>query len=158
MNYFLRAIKYLLSLCILYVGVVYLASFAGMFVLTPQETFESLIHTQRGIIMIIAILALSFSYPVFGFMKQEVSGDIKTNRDAIIRALSDNGFSLASEGEGEMTFECNNFMKKVAFLFEDKITITQVGDKLVVEGIRRAVAYIIYRLEGYISFSDDNKE
>ncbi len=153
MNYLTRALKYLLSLVILYVGVVYLLTIINVSVLTPKETFDALLTSQRGIVMIIAILALSFAYPVFGFMKQEVSGDITKDREQIIKALMANGFRLKREGNGEMVFECDNLFKKIAFMFEDKIVITQVGDKLVVEGIRRAVAYIIYRLEGYISFS-----
>ncbi len=108
--------------------------------------------------MIVAILALSASYPVFGFMKQEVSGDMTDNHEDIIRAMTANGFKLKHEGEGVMTFECDNLFKKLAFMLEDEITVTQVGDKLVVEGIRRAVSYIVYRLEGYISFSKDSHE
>ncbi len=155
MNYFSRAIKYFLSLCIIYAAVVYAMSFAGVSVLTPQETFGSLVGTSRGIIMIIAILALSFSYPVFGFMRQEVSGDMEIDRDAIIAAFAAYGFSLKSEGEGEMIFHNDNLIKKITFLFEDKITVSQVGNKLVVEGIRRAVPIVIYRLEAMISFPDE---
>lgn len=53
-----------------------------------------------------------------------------------------------------MSFANDNFFKKLTLLFEDTITLTQVGDKLVVEGIRRSVPFIIYRLEGAISFSN----
>ncbi|MFI3302316.1 MAG: hypothetical protein SNH35_00955 [Rikenellaceae bacterium] len=155
MSYFSRAIKYLLSLCIIYVVVIYAMSFAGVAASTPEATFASLISTSRGIIMIIAILALSFSYPVFGFMRQEVTGDMESDREAIISSFAAYGFSLRSEGDGEMVFGSDNLIRKITLLFEDKITVTQVGNKLVVEGIRRVVPSVIYRLEAKISFSEE---
>ncbi len=154
MNYFTRAIKYLFSLIIIYLAVVYGMTLVGFSSIPPQETLATLTHTTRGITMIIAILALSFSYPVFGFMRQEVSGDIVKHREQIIAAFAANGFSLKGEQSGEMTFANDNLIKKITLLFEDTVTVTQVGDKIVVEGIRRAVPYIIYRLEGAISFSE----
>ncbi len=154
MNYFSRAIKYLLSLCIIYVVVIYAMSYLGVAASSPEATFASLVSTSRGIIMIVAILALSFSYPVFGFMRQEVSGDMTTDREAIIAAFAAYGFTLKEHSNGEMTFGSDNLIKKITLLFEDRITVTQVGNKLVVEGIRRVVPIVIYRLEAMISFPE----
>ncbi len=154
MKYFLRAFKYLLSLCILYFAVIYAMYAFGLSALPPEQTLAILVDSSRGWIMIIAVLALSFSYPVFGFMKQEVSGDMIKNRDQIISSFAVNGFVLKNSSNGEMVFGSDNLIKKITFLFEDKITVAQVGDKLVVEGIRRAMPYIIYRLERDISFPD----
>ncbi len=154
MKYFLRAFKYLLSLCVLYFAVIYAMYAFGLSALAPEQTLVILVGSSRGLIMIIAVLALSFSYPVFGFMKQEVSGDIVKNRDEIIASFSSNGFVLKSNKDGEMVFGSDNLIKKITFLFEDKITVAQVGDKLVIEGIRRAMPYIIYRLEREISFPE----
>ncbi len=150
MKYFVRAFKYLISLCIVYLGVIYLMAFTGMSHIAPSETLTLLIHSQRGIIMVIAILALSFSYPVFGFMRKEISGNLVSHRTQIIDSFNFNGFTLKSEGDGVMIFKVDNFFKRVTFLFEDEVSVSQVGDKLVVEGIRRGVAYIIYRLESAI--------
>ncbi len=158
MKYFLRAFKYLFSLCALYFVVIYTMHAFGLSALPPHQTLAVLVGTSRGWIMIVAVLALSFSYPVFGFMKQEVSGDITKNRDQIIAAFAANGFSLKSSSKGEMRFVSDNLIKKITFLFEDQIIVAQVGDKLVVEGIRRAVPYIIYRLEGAISFSEESND
>ncbi|MFR9602763.1 MAG: hypothetical protein SNG02_02700 [Rikenellaceae bacterium] len=158
MSYFKRAFKYFALLCITYFAMVYGMSFTGLMVLTPEETFMALVSSSRGIVMIVAILALSFSYPVFGFMRQEVSGDMQKHREQIMAAFAANSFKLVSEQSGEMVFGCDNFIKKITFLYEDKITVSQVGDKLVLEGIRRAVPYIIYRLEGSISFAERGEE
>ncbi len=158
MNYFVRALKYLVSLCVLYVAIIYAMWYMNLSIMSPLDTFEVLMSSSRGVIMIIAILALSFSYPVFGFMRQEVAGDIVANKEQIVAAFAANGFRLVSSEQGVMTFACDNLMKRISFLFEDKITVTQVGDKLVVEGIRRAVSYIVYRLEGMISFSGKSEE
>ncbi len=155
MKYFSRAFKYLISLCVVYLAVIYLMSLTGMSIMTPSQTLQALYSSQRGIIMVIAILALSISYPVFGFMRKEISGDLVKNREAIINSLAVNGFKLKSESRGEMLFESSNFLKKFTFLFEDEIVISQVGDKLVVEGIRRGVALIIYRLESAIESSEE---
>ncbi|MFI3278855.1 MAG: hypothetical protein SNH28_08825 [Rikenellaceae bacterium] len=150
MKYFVRAFKYLISLCVVYLGIVYLMAFTGMSHIPPTETLSMLIHSQRGLIMVIAILALSFSYPVFGFMRKEISGNIKLHREQIIGSFSFQGYSLKCEEDGVMIFRVDNFFKRVTFLFEDEVSVSQVGDKLVVEGIRRGVAYVIYRLEGAI--------
>ncbi|MFI3328819.1 MAG: hypothetical protein SNH79_07045 [Rikenellaceae bacterium] len=149
MKYFQRAIKYLMSLCVIYLLAIHLMWRLGLSFLSPQESVMMLLHTQRGVMMIVAVVVLSAAYPLFGFMRKRTYGDIVANRETIIEVMALNNFALQSEIEGrEMRFVANNIMKRVGMLFEDQIVVTAADEnRIELSGNRKAIAYILFRLE-----------
>ncbi len=67
--------------------------------------------------------------------------------------MESSGFSLVEQSEERMVFRANTIFRRVAFLFEDRIIVTQKGDKIHIDGIRRGVVYVVYCLEGFIKNS-----
>ena len=97
-----------------------------------------------------AIVALAAVYPRFGFVVRRVEGDIEENREQILNAFRSAGFSLRSDEDGVMTFRADNFGQKLMLLGEDEIKVSQYGQWIVLDGIRRGVARVQYRLDSYI--------
>ncbi|MDE6139528.1 MAG: hypothetical protein K2F95_01030 [Alistipes sp.] len=150
MKYFVRALKYFAWLCVLYVAIVWLMYWSGSFAEHPWQMMKVVLQSQRGMLMMAAFVVLAAAYPMFGFMRKRIGGSVARDRELIIRAFLAQGFRLTGERDGEMTFRGEGFIKRLSLLFEDDITVRDTGSGLEIEGIRRAVARIAYRLDGYI--------
>ncbi len=152
MRFFQRSIKYFLSLCLAYVVVLYALSFTEMMVLTRGQTFNAVFSTHRGLVMVIAIVALSAAYPYFGFMKRRLKGDITKERDIIIKAFELQHFRVMKIEEGfRITFVAEGLFKRLSMLFEDHILVTQMGEEFEIRGNRKGVAYVVFRLEAALA-------
>ncbi len=162
MRYFQRSVKYFLSLCVAYLLATELMWRLGMSLLSPRENVLMLLNTQRGVFMLVAVVALAATYPYFGFMRKRTYGNIVLNREAIIEVMMQSNFELLSEKDGSMTFIGNNFLKRLGMLFEDHIVVSRIDgneEKIHVAGNRKAIAYILYRLEAAIDRAAEvNKE
>lgn len=150
MRYLVRSLKYFALLCVLYVAIVWLMYWSGSLPEHPWKMMLFVLQTQRGMIMAAAFVVLAAAYPMFGFMRKRIGGSVARNREQIIRAFQMQGFRLTGEREGEMTFRGDGLFKRLSLLFEDQITVRDTASGLEIEGIRRAVARIAYRLDGYI--------
>ena len=97
-----------------------------------------------------AIVVLAALYPRFGFVERKVEGDVEENRQQIVNAFRSSGFSLRSEEDGVMVFRADTILQKLMLLGEDEIKVSQYGQWIVLDGIRRGVARVQYRLDSYI--------
>ncbi len=158
MKYFVRALKYFAWLCVLYVVIVWLMYWSGSLNGSPWTMMLTVLQTQRGMLMIAAFVLLAAAYPLFGFMRKHIAGDTARNREQIVNAFRAQGFRLIDERDGEMTFRGDGFFKRMSLLFEDTIVVRNTAAGLEIDGIRRAVARIAYRLEGYIFNSKYDEE
>lgn len=150
MRYFVRALKYFALLCVLYVAIVWLMYWSGSLPERPWTMMGVVLSTRRGMIMIAAFVALAAAYPLFGFMRKRVAGDMRRDRDRIVNAFLAQGFTLAEEGDGRMVFRGAGLFKRLSTLFEGRIEVVQHPGHMEIIGIRRSVARIAYRLEAYI--------
>ena len=151
MKYFIRSLKYFCALCVLCLAIMLLNRLAGSSVLTLRETFYVMFHTPRGMLLPGAILLLAAFYPKFGFIVRQVEGDIDDNREQILNAFRSEGFSLRSEHDGVMVFRADNWGRKLMMLGEDELIVSQYGQWIRIEGIRRGVARVQYRLDSYLN-------
>ncbi len=148
MRYFQRSVKYMLALGVAYYMALVMMWRLGLSLLTPQQSVDLMLNSQRGLFMFIAMVALSAAYPLLGFMRKKTFGSIAKNRDAIIEVMAQHNFKLVSESEGKMRFIGANLMKRLGMLFEDHIVITQASDERIeISGNRKAIARILFRLE-----------
>lgn len=150
MKYFIRSLKYFCALCVLCAVIMYLNQLAGTARLTVGETFYVMFHTTRGMLLPVVIVVLAALYPKFGFIVRQVEGDIDENRQQILNAFRSEGYSLRSDEEGVMTFRADNWSKKLLLLGEDELKVSQYGQWIRIEGIRRSVARVQYRLDSYL--------
>lgn len=118
--------------------------------LTAEETLRLLFSSDRFLLLGVAIVALSATYPRFGFMRRRIEGDLRAHRTQIETAFRQSGFAPVSETDDELRFRGDGFLRRLSLLFEDEIRVTQFGQWIEIEGIRRGVARAAYRLEGYI--------
>lgn len=150
MKYLIRSVKYFLGLCVLYLILMAVMFLTNSSLLSPAETFSALIHSTRGQVLITVVVVLSAFYPRFGFISRQEVGSFLLNREQIINAFSSEGFRLIQENEHEMIFRADSVFKRLMLLYEDQIRVTQNGEWIVIEGIRRGVARVYYRLQTYL--------
>ncbi len=137
---------------VIIVAVAVFFNFNGSIELTTEEQLAQFM-AQQGALKIGFFVVLAALYPLFGFVKREVKGDIIENRGQIIVAMETSGFTLKEEREGVLIFGANTFLRRIAFLFEDSIVVTQRGENIHIEGVRRGVVYVVYCLDGFIKNS-----
>ena len=117
----IRAVKYLIALCVIYAAIIWLMSSTGNMLLSPRESLMVILSSTRGVLMIVAIVILSALYPLFGFITRNVNGSTTKHRDLVINAFSMSGFSLIAELDGAMEFWTDNFLHRLTLLFENMI-------------------------------------
>lgn len=150
MRYLVRSVKYLLFLVVLYIGLMALMNYTNTLAMPLEDTLYAQTHTWRGWVMLGAVVLLSATYPLFGFIRREVRGHINTHHAQIVKAFEVAGFRLCEEDGQRMIFRAEGVLKRLSLLYEDEIHVSQQGDKIQIEGIRRGVAKVVYRLVAYI--------
>ena len=153
MKYFVRSLKYFCALCVLCIVLMGLMLMTGTSALSLDDTLYAMFHTDRYLMLFTAIVVLAALYPRFGFVERKVEGDVEENREQIINAFKSAGFSLRGEEDGVMTFRADGPLRKLMLLGEDEIKVSQYGQWIQIDGIRRGVARVEYRLDSYIQMS-----
>ena len=152
MKYILRSLKYLFVLCVLYVAMVWLMSFAEPMSLTLKEYLVAYLSTERGQLMVLCFILLAALYPLFGFMRSRVEDcDIVEDRVRIENAMRVYGFRFMEERDGVLVYRAEGFLHRLWFMFEDAIEVRQVEGGVELRGVRRAVARVAFQLKAYIS-------
>lgn len=149
MRYIIKCVKYFVAFCVLYVALVWLAtktSHTGMDVNVWDSIWLTL-QSERGWMLMAAVVVLSALYPRFGFMTRKVEGDVVEDKELIVKAFELSGFALEQESEEELIFRGDNLLKRAFMLFEDEIVVSQYGQWIVLTGNRRGVAKAAYRLD-----------
>jgi hypothetical protein len=159
MKYVIRAIKYFVAFCVLYLGIVWLGlkSSNGM----EHSVWESVMmtmQTTRGLMLAAAVVVLSALYPRFGFMSRRVECDMVEDREQLLNAFSLSGFALKEESDARMVFRADNLARRIVMLFEDEIVVEQYAQWVEITGIRRGVANAAYRLYLYMDAKQKSEE
>lgn len=152
MRHLIRSIKYCIMLIVILLAITFLMNFTGSLDVTFAEQMALFVEND-GVRKIIFFAVIAALYPLFGFVKRGVDGNIIDNHDQIIVAMEASGFTLKGQSEGQMKFGANTIFRRIAFLFEDSIVVSQKGDKILFEGPRRGVVYVTFMLEGFIKNS-----
>lgn len=156
-RYWIRMVKYLVLLCLLFVALMALMYYTGNMGLLKGEGFwdtlwQQLFYTERGRWMIPAILMLSLCYPRFGYVKRVVEDcNWQEHRTQIENAFRAHGFEVVSESDQKICFRATGWLSRLQYLFEDEICIRPQGKGIEIEGIRRAAVKIAFRLEGFLA-------
>ena len=156
-KYLIRSAKYFVALCVLLVAIMALNRAMGS-TLTIRETFYVLFHTTRGLLLPVVVVVLALCYPRFGFIVRRVEGDTELDREQIVNAFRSAGFSLRREEEGTLFFRADGFVQKLLLLWEDEIRVSQYGQWIELDGIRRGVARVQYRLDSYLQMKRRNEK
>lgn len=158
MKYLIRSLKYLVALCVLCVVLMALMILTGSSNLTAEETIYLMFHSDRFVLLGVAMVVLAAAYPRFGFITRRVEGDVEQHRTQINNALHTAGFRLVKEEDGVLFFRGDGLLKRLSLLFEDEISVRQYGQWIEIEGIRRGVAKAWYLLDSYIEMVKRNEK
>lgn len=150
MKYLTRSLKYFVALCVICIAIMALMLVTGTSALSLDDTLNVMFNTTRYLPLLGAIVVLAAMYPTFGFVKRTVKGDMVQNRQQVINAFKSAGFELSGEQDGVMTFRAEGLLHKLMLLCEDDISVSQQGQYILIDGIRRGVARVEYRLDAYI--------
>ncbi len=145
-KYIVRAVKYFVYLMILYITLLNLAALTGTMSLEGNSSVYGLIFGQSGRTMLYALIALSLFQPKFGFIKREHAAHFINDREAIIHAFEVNGMRLQRDSNDEMIFIGSTILRRLRLLYEDKVTVRPTPSGIKIQGARRIVSYVIYRL------------
>lgn len=137
--YFVR----MLLLLALIFGLLRLTGYARV----SAEGFLPQMLSGRGLLLLGAILIWAAVYPKVGFVSRAVDADIIKDRESIIFAFSQGGYSLTAENGGEMTFRASSPLKRVWMAFGDAITVKPEGNHVVLTGVRKEVVQTAFRIE-----------
>lgn len=155
--YFRRAVKYFIFLCVIYLAVMAAMYFTGNLAMPVEADFwqtlnMQLFYTEKGRLMLPAVLLLALCYPRFGFVLRVVSPcSFVENFTQIENAFKASGFRLVERSEREAHFESEGLWQSLGYLKEDRVVVRQVENGVEIEGIRRATVKIVWRLDGYMS-------
>lgn len=155
MRYFIRAIKYLLLLCVLYVGMEWL-----MLEVAPDPSIEGMslmellgmrFADSRGKMLVVAIIVLAALYPRFGFMKQRIEGcSFDSDSLRIDNAMRHYGFKLIEDMGDVKIYGAETILRRFTLMFEDRIEVRNTEEGIEIKGLRRSVARIAYLLQTYL--------
>ena len=79
--------------------------------------------------------------------------DILGDRVRIDNAMRVFDFELVGEEQEVITYRARGVLKRLTFMYEDKIEVRAVEGGVEIKGIRRAVARIAYQLGAYVENS-----
>lgn len=155
MRYFVRAVKYLLLLCVLYVGLEWLMlefapdqTIAGM---SLAELLQARFAESRGKMLVVALVVLSAFYPRFGFMTSRIE-DCSYERDGvrIDNAMHLYGFKLVEDRGDIKIYGAESLLRRITLMFEDRIEVRITDGGIEIQGLRRTVARVAYQLQTYL--------
>ncbi len=154
-RYIIRSLKYLLFISVLYVALTWLMSVTSYNSQVDMWTLlEAQLRSEQGVWLVVAFVALAIFYPRFGFMTRRVEGvNIVGDRVRIDNAMRVFDFELVGEEQEVITYRARGVLKRLTFMYEDKIEVRAVEGGVEIKGIRRAVARIAYQLGAYVENS-----
>lgn len=153
-NYILSSLKYLIKLVVLLVAI-YFAMYATG---TLGITIDELLGT-KGVVLVVAVVALAAAYPSYGFVRRTVSASMEGDREEILKAFHQNGYSLRAESaeQGYMMFSASSPLKRLWHLGDDKIEARVLNDgEIELCGIRKEVVQTEFRLTSYLIGKQQN--
>ncbi len=147
-RYFIRSVKYLVWLSVLFALILGIMVLTGTY--SGEEQVESIFMSRRGWTMIAVIIMLAAIYPKIGFVKRRIPGDLVSGRGAVMKAMDLSGFVLEEEKDGMMIFKATG-TKRLFLMFEDTVKIYDQDGTIILDGIRKEVVKIEYRLRAFIA-------
>ena len=155
MRYFVRSLKYLVLLALLYVGLVWLNHLLGAAPgVSPWLQIKAQLFSDQGRVMVGVFFVLAALYPRFGFVRRRVAGyDAERDDVRLHNAMQLFGFRHVGERDGRQIFRAEGYVKRLSLMWEDEIEVYTEGDAVVLCGLRRTVVRIAYQLEAYLKNS-----
>ncbi len=160
MKYFLRSVKYLITL------VIFLAVFIAIMVLFSKNmSFSQIFDPEVGLFranqgwkMLGFLAVFAAIYPLISFIKKDVTfnGSFADKKAAIMEIFVNQGYVPISEDSDNIIFRKAKKGARLSRMFEDKVILTK-GDSIVtLDGYRKDIYRLASGIEYAISREDNN--
>ena len=149
-RYFVRSVKYLVALVVLYVGLMAVMHYSQHSPITFAQRWQLMFQQWNGWGMVVVSILLAATYPFFGYTKRSFEGNIVANREQLDAAARFVGLELVSESGTELLYRAKG-LRRVTMLFEDDVKVRQNGSQIEVEGLRRVAVRMAFDAERYIT-------
>lgn len=154
-RYVIRAAKYLAWMLILFAVIFIIMDLTDTSAVEGVSGLKQVISGDRGHILMLMIVALAAVFPVVGFMTRNIKGSL--TREDIVIMMNGIGFKLSSYEGNSLVFNATNPLKKFGMYFEDRIEIVLEEENIKVDGIRKEVVKIEYRINTLLLSKERNE-
>lgn len=155
-RYAIRAVKYCAWLMIVFMVVFTIMNLTGTSEVRGIEGIKEMFSSgSQGYMLVAVIVALSAIYPSVGFSKREIAGTLVNGSSTVVDVMKRYGFSFEGEENGVMVFHATSIVKKFLMYFEDRIEVSYDGSKITINGMRKELVKIEYRLSTLLLPNND---
>ncbi|MDR2935857.1 MAG: hypothetical protein LBU80_00730 [Rikenellaceae bacterium] len=140
--------KYFLYFCFFFALI-----FGAMIALhyTSWEAFRHVFGNTEGLILLMFVVVSTLISPLMGFVTREVRANVAEDRDTVLRVFEMCGYKLVGESHGEMFFRAAGKFLRLRLLYEDMISVTFDDKYLTMNGPRKEVVKIEFRLKTFLN-------
>jgi hypothetical protein len=152
MRYVIRAVKYFLYIVVLVTVILAVLAASGFVSSDINVMFR---NGWKSVWLILAVFAfVSAFYPRFGYGRRQVhiTGEYSQIRQGVINYMTERGYRLEKELGEDMTFRSRSAARRIARVWEDRITMERCLGGFVLEGpgkdVVRLAGGLEYRFRG----------
>lgn len=149
-KYFIRSVKYLIALVVLYVGLMAVMHYSSHQPITFAQRWQLMFAQWNGWGMVGMSILLAATYPYFGYVKRSFEGNIVEDREQFNTAAKLANLELVAASERTLVYRAVG-LRRLVMLYEDTVTIRQNGSQVEVDGLRRVAVRLAFDAERYIT-------
>lgn len=149
--YIFRALKYIVRMSVILALLLAALWITGTLDTGGSGVLAVLFLSWRGIVLLGLIVIFALMYPNISFTALRVRGDIRADRDRIADAFAAYSYSLVKEEDGKMIFRSQKMVKRILWQFDDAVTVSQNGDNIEIEGLKKIISRVQLRIDAYIN-------
>ena len=148
--YWRRAVKYMVRLLVLVFALIAVMVATGMARTGADGNLADVFMTPKALLLFAIIVLWSLVYPKLGFIRQPLKMDFNAGKEQIQKVFSDNGFVLVEQKDNEMIFRMSSPLRRTLALWEDRIVVSATDGGIEMEGMRKEVARLEFRLQPFL--------
>jgi hypothetical protein len=153
LKYLIRVAKYMVYLAVVFFLIIAIFSVFSNREISYGNLFQAGTETQ----MIVFFLAVSFVYPLIGFVKKKVylNKGFSDDKQKITEVFLNSKYVIVAEGPSTITFRHSSPFVRAMRMFEDDIVIDYSDNPIVLDGQRRDVFRLARSIEYVIREEKD---
>lgn len=147
-DYIGKVLRHFVKL-VLIVGVLFVAMhLTGTLAIAPADLIGG-----RGFVLLVAVVAISATYPAYGFTSYTIEGDYESSLPDIHRAMLRCGYKAEGRSAERVVFRATSPLKRLRYLGgDDKVVVEKAGANLIaISGVRREAEQARFRICGELS-------
>lgn len=145
-----RAVKYMVRLLVLVFVLIAVMVATGMARTGADGNLADVFLTPKALLLLAIIVLWSLVYPKLGFIRQPLKMDFNAGKEQIQKVFSDNGFVLLEQKDNMMVFRMSSSLGRLLALGEDRIVVSATEEGIEMEGLKKEVARIEFRLQPFL--------